>query len=187
MKRLTLILVLFLSSLISSAQRAEGDWTIGLGLNTINSNGHWSPWNNPSDWAFGGAPITISIERMWSNVLSIEQNIAFNKFTTSNVIDFVPVPEDLSYFSTNTKIKYYFDDWIFYRKAYWLDLAISGGIGVFNIEELNTTANIGLEGIAWVSDSWGIAFKSLAKFAFNNDKEYLTNHYQHSIELVYKF
>jgi len=187
MKQLTLVLVLILCSFISNAQRVEGDWTIGVGVNTINSNGHWSPWNNPSDWAFGGIPIAISIERMWSDKLSIEQNLAFNKFSTSNVIDFVRVPEELSFFSTNTKIKYYFDDLIFYRKAYWLDLAVNAGIGVFSIEELNTTANIGFDAYGWFNDNWGIALKSIGKFAFNNDKQYLTNHWQHSIELVYKF
>lgn len=189
MKNLTLILALIFSTYFSFAQenRAEGDWTIGLGFNTINSNGRWNPINSPDEWAFSGIPLTFSVERHWSEDLSIEQTFSFNKFGANKVIDFVELGEDVSFFSTNTKIKYYFDDLIFFRKAYWLDLAVSGGFGVFSIEELNTTANIGFDAYGWFNDHWGIALKSLAKFAFNNDKLNLTNHFQHSIEVVYKF
>jgi hypothetical protein len=169
MKKNTLLLILVCCSLLTYSQRKEGDWTIGLGVNTINSNGERSPFNNPGDWAFGGIPIAISVERMWSEDFSIEQSFTFNKFSTSNVIDRVAVPEDLSFFSTNTKIKYYYDDLIFYRSAYWLDLSVSAGIGVFSIEEINTSANLGFDAYAWLDDNWGIALKSLGKFAFNSD------------------
>ena len=50
MKKLTLIIVLTFSTALTYGQRYEGDWTLGIGINMVNSNGKQSPWNNPSSW-----------------------------------------------------------------------------------------------------------------------------------------
>ncbi|WP_353779894.1 hypothetical protein [Winogradskyella sp. 3972H.M.0a.05] len=188
MKKLTLLFLF--CSLIVTAQRDRGDWTLGFGVNTVNSNGKNSPFNSPEDWAFG-IPISISLEHNWTKPFSIEQSISINQFNDGNKIDGnAELGTDLFYFSTNTKVKWYFDDYIFPRRSDWFDLALSGGVGIFTIEGqgMNTTGNVGLDAIIWFDDSWGIALKSMGKFAFGQgDTFFLSNHFQHFVELVYNF
>ncbi|MDT0559394.1 hypothetical protein RM697_12075 [Ichthyenterobacterium sp. W332] len=186
MKKLTLLLLLV--SFLSFGQRDRDSWTFGLGINTINSTGKLSPFNSPDEWAFSN-PIALSVEHVWTEYFSIEQSFSFNKFAEGSVIDNALITEDISFFSTNTKVKWYFDEQLFYRNAYWFDLALSGGIGVFNIEDqgLNTSANLGLDFYVWFDDHWGIALKGLTKFAFDrDDKIFLSNHFQYFFEAVYK-
>ena len=191
MKKVILLFAFAIVTFNCFSQRnsERSDWIIGIGVNTVNNNGSLSPWNSPEDWAFN-TPIALSIEHVWSDIFSIEQSFSFNKFTDSNVIDSVGLNDDLTFFSTNTKVKWYFDEYIFPRRAQWLDLAASLGVGVFNIQDqrLNTTANVGFDAFFWFSDDWGVAIKSLGKFALNQgDNLFLTNHFNHFLELVYKF
>lgn len=186
MKKLALLLLFV--SFLSYGQRDRDSWTFGLGLNTINSNGKQSPFNSPGEWAFG-TPIALSVEHIWTDYIAIEQTFSFNKFTNGSVIDGSNITEDISFFSTSTKLKWYFDEHLFNRNAYWFDLAASAGIGVFNIEDqgLNTTVNLGLDFFVWFDYNWGIALKGMSKFAFDkNDSVYLSNHFQYFFEVVYK-
>lgn len=192
MKKITL-LFLFISICVMSygqrvsVDRGNGDWMIGVGINTVNSTGKWSPFNSPDEWAFK-YPLSFSVERAWTDLFSIEQSFSFNKFSVSNIIDSGVLAEEKTFFSTNTKVKYYYDNYLF--DADWLDLSVSGGIGIFYIGKLNTSANVGFGATFWLSDDIGIGLKSLGKFAFNQKNEsravYLSNHFQHHIEVIFK-
>ncbi len=172
---------------MSYGQRRDGDWIIGIGINTVNSTGKQSPFSSPDEWAFK-YPLSFSVERAWTDLFSIEQSFSFNRFSVSNIIDSGVLAEEKTFFSTNTKIKYYYDNHLF--DADWLDLSVSGGIGIFYIGKLNTSANIGFGATFWFNDDIGIGLKSMAKFAFNQGRDsrpvYLSNHFQHHIEVVFR-
>lgn len=184
MKKLIFLLLFVSITVLSYGQRKDGEWILGIGVNTVNSLGTQSPFNSPGDWAFK-QPIAISIEHSWTKLFSIEQSFSLNGFSESDVIDGVVLTDDKTFFSANTKIKYYFDDLLF--DASWLDLNVNAGVGIFNVDELNTSANLGFGATFWVSDTIGIAFKSLAKFALNHKSRYINNnHFQHFLELTIK-
>ena len=192
-KSAILLLLIALTTSFTFAQKNYNrpDWIFGLGVNAINNNGLKSPLNSPDEWAFSGAPISLSVEHRWSDVFSLEQNVAFNQFTNTDVIDNLPVTRDLTFMTTNTKVKYYFGNHIFGDSAQWLDLAASAGIGIFGLtdQRMNTSGNFGLDATFWFGDHWGLSFKSLGKFAIGDnkgDRVLLTNHFQHAAEIVYR-
>ncbi len=183
---LTLSVLLF-SEGFAQTNYDRNTWMVGLGVNTVNSLGTRGPFNSIDDWGFTN-PFSFSLEHRWYTDFALEANISLNGFESTDRIDSFGFSEDETFFTTNIKAKYYFDDLIFYRSAYWLDLAINGGLGIFKFEEVNTSINLGLDATAWVSEDFGIAFKSLAKFAINHKSSGLdNNHYQYFLEVIYRF
>ena len=60
------------------------------------------------------------------------------------------------------------------------------GIGVFKVESLGTSGNVGLGGVIELSENIDFVISSVAKFAIEH--EYLnSNHFQYSIGLKYRF
>src|SRR5690606_3156146 len=107
-------------------------------------------------------------------------------FKENEYIDRGAPDKDLTYFSTNTTLKYYFDDHIF-NNTDWLNLYVGAGVGIFNIHELITSINLALGTIVWVSDKVGIRLSTLGKFAINHpDRQYDNNHYQFMLQGVFK-
>jgi hypothetical protein len=188
MKKVIIVIFISLFSFASYAQFTDKEIRLSLGVNTVNSLGKWSPFNSPDDWAFKN-PISLGIEYKWLDHWSVEQSFSINTFTPKSIIDSGNLNRDLSFFSTNTKIKFYFDDFIFYRKAEWLEFNVNAGIGVFTIDgDLNASINLGGDIFFWINDKFGISLKSLGKFALNSDDTiYLSNHFQHHLQVVYKF
>lgn len=187
MKKSILVLFISLFSYATFAQNANKELVLSLGVNAVNSLGKWSPFNSPDDWAFKN-PISLGIEYRWLDNWSVEQSFSINTFTTSSIIDSGNITRDLSFFSTNTKVKFYFDEYIFYRKAEWLEFNVNGGIGVFTIDgDLNASINLGGDVFFWINEKFGISLKTLGKFALNSDDTvYLSNHFQHHLQVVYK-
>lgn len=144
-----------------------------LGVNTINNLGIRSPLNSASDWAFKN-PISFGIElkAQFIDNLAFEETISFNKV------------EEYTYYSLDSSLKYYLNDLI---KSETFELFMQGGLGLFNINGTNVSANIGGGMQYWLDDKWGIRLKSFGKFAFNaKDNLFNNNHFQHFFEVIYK-
>jgi hypothetical protein len=189
MKKLITLLFISFFGFTSFAQNPGEDWLLSAGVNTVANFGTRNPFEdlneNTSRFAFR-QPVAIGIERRWTKHLYIEQDVTLNGFKENEYIDRGNPDKDLFYFSTNTTLKYYFDDLIFSRTD-WLNLYAGAGIGIFNMEELNTSFNVVLGTVVWVSDNVGIRLGTMGKFAFNHpDRQYDNNHYVFYLQGVFK-
>ncbi|MEZ4793709.1 MAG: hypothetical protein R2783_09675 [Gelidibacter sp.] len=189
MKKVILILFISFTGFATFAQNPGNDWILSVGVNTVVNFGTRNPFqdlnDNSSKFAFR-QPLAVSIERKWTKYLYIEQDVSMNGFKENEYIDRGSPDKDLFYFSTNTTLKYYFDDLLF-NNTDWLNLYIGTGVGIFNIEELNISGNVVLGTVVWVSDNVGIRLGTMGKFAVDADsRQYDNNHYQFFLQGVFK-
>ncbi|HLT34181.1 MAG TPA: hypothetical protein VKZ98_10355 [Aquaticitalea sp.] len=189
MKRIILIIFVTFIGISTYAQNPGNDWLLSVGVNTVANFGTQNPLEDVNDnidrFAFKH-PVAIGIERRWTKHLYIEQDFTLNGFKENEFIDNGVPDKDLTYFSTNTTLKYYFDDLLF-RNTDWLNLYAGAGVGIFNIHELNTSVNVALGTVIWVSEKVGIRLGTLGKFAIDHDeRQYDNNHYQFMLQGVFK-
>ena len=189
MKKVILLVFVSFFGFATFAQNPGNDWLLSVGVNTVANFGTRNPLEDLNDnsgrFAFK-QPVAIGIERRWFQNVYIEQDFSINGFSEDKFIDNGTPDKDLFYFSTNTTLKYYFDDLIF-RNTDWLNLYAGTGIGIFNIEELNTSINVVFGTVVWVSDNVGIRLGTMGKFAFDADsRQYDNNHYQFFLQGVFK-
>ena len=176
------LLILFLSlSLLTFGQDLNNTqnvkefntiYQISAGVNAVNNLGLRSPLNSPGDWAFQ-TPIAFGIEaRSYFNKdLALSLDAGFNKY------------DDLTYYSFDGSFKYYFNDWI---PVTDFEFFAQGGMGLFNIDRTNVSANLGGGVLYWFNDKFGVRLRSLAKFALSASEESTTNnHFQHNLEFVF--
>nr|WP_321231947.1 hypothetical protein [uncultured Psychroserpens sp.] len=173
------------SGLSKSQYRSIDTWTISVGVNAVGSLGTRNPVERLDEFEFS-QPLALAIEHKWSMFFAVEQDFTLNKFSITSTIDNGSLPEEFSYISTNSYLKYYFSNNIF-PEAQWLDLYAGTGIGIFSIDELNTSANLLLGGSIWVSPRIAIRLQCVAKFAFNHkDNLFDNNHFQYMLQGVFK-
>jgi len=147
-------------------------YQISAGVNAVNNLGLSSPLNSPGDWAFE-TPLAFGIEARsyYNSDLAFSLDAGFNKYN------------NLTYYSLDGSVKYYLNDWI---PANDFEFFAQGGMGLFNIDKTNVSANLGGGVLYWFNDKIGIRLRSLAKFAFNASEEVNTNnHFQHNLEVVF--
>ncbi|EDP71443.1 hypothetical protein FBALC1_03127 [Flavobacteriales bacterium ALC-1] len=188
MKKLILIIALGTFSLSSFAQRSNSEWSLSVGLNSVNSLGSRSPIFHPGDWGTQ-FPISAAIELNWSDNFAIEQSITLNGFTEDDEIDGVNLDKDYNYISFDTHVKYYFGEYIFRRGVDWIDFYANAGLGFFHIDETNISANIGGGVLFWLNKNrtFGLRTHVIGKFAFNHKDSGLdNNHYQYHLQAVFK-
>ncbi len=173
------------------AQNPGNDWLLSVGVNTVANFGTRNPFEdiseNASRFAFR-QPLAVAIEHRWTKNFYIEQDISINGFKAGEFIDNGVPSNDLFYFSTNTTVKYYFDDLLFnLNRVDWLNLYAGAGVGLFNMEELNSSVNVVFGTVMWLTDNVGIRLGTMGKFAFNADsRKYDNNHYQFFLQGVFK-
>lgn len=146
-------------------------YQISVGLNTVNNLGTGSPLNSPGDWAFE-TPVILGVEaRSFLNKdLAITLDLGFNKIDES------------TYYSLDGGLKYYLNDWIPLES---FEFFVNGGLGVFNIDKTDVSANVGGGVQYWFNDKFGVRLRGLGKFAFNAKENLFTNnHFQYNLEFV---
>ncbi|WP_412984104.1 hypothetical protein [Pontimicrobium sp. IMCC45349] len=186
MKKILLLIICVSFYFSANSQNTRDDqYSISLGVNAVSNLGTRSPFEKFDDWAFEN-PIALGFQVKWNKLFGVEQSVSFNKFTQNSFIDGAVLSKDHSYFATNTNFKYYVGEHLINSEK--LDIFLNGGIGVFQIEDLNTSLNAGGGITYWFSEEIGIRYQSLAKFALNTkDYIYDNNHFQHFFELMYRF
>ena len=165
-------------------QRFDSDWKVGVGINAVGSLGTRNPVKNLGDFAFQ-FPLAVTVEHQWSEQFALEQDITLNGFKAGAVLDGITLSEKLTYFSTNTNLKWYFTDYLF--DVDWLDLYISGGLGIFYMDEINTSANLSAGAQYWFNETIAVRLQSTGKLATNpKDHIYANNHFQHVLQVVFR-
>ncbi|MGC1632164.1 MAG: hypothetical protein WA749_08645, partial [Gelidibacter sp.] len=141
MKKLLICLFIFAVGQTVNAQRFhrfQSDWKASVGINAVGSLGTRNPVEKIGDFAFQ-FPLAVAIEHQWTEQFALEQDIMLNGFKSGDVLDGQTLSEKLTYFSTNTNLKWYFSNHLFSLE--YLDLYISGGLGIFYMDEINTSTN----------------------------------------------
>lgn len=193
MKKVIIVLSLLISGtfcfgqggLTKSDYRQADGWLLSVGVNALGSFGTRNPFKDLDKYSFKN-PIAIAIERRWANFLSIEQDFSMNGFDAGMWIDNGVPNEDLTYITTNTSLKYYYSDDLL--KWQWVDLYVGGGLGIFWLDETNTSANLNLGAMFWMSEKLGFRFQATGHWAFNaNSRQYDNNHIQYFLQGVYQF
>ena len=190
MKKIIICLFIFAIGYTANAQRFrqfDKDWKVGIGVNAVGSLGSRNPVKGLDKYAFR-FPLAVSVERQLTEEFAFEQDLSLNGFNKGNTIDGIgikSVNQSFMYFSTNSNLKWYFGDYLF--EADWLDLYVSGGLGIFYMEELNGSANLSAGVQYWFNDNIGLRLQSTGKFAFNPDNYvYANNHFQHVLQVVFR-
>jgi hypothetical protein len=185
MKKLVICLFIGLMAWSSQAQRFDTGWYFSAGFNAVGNLGTRNPVENLGDFAFR-TPFAVAFENKWSREFAIEQDLSFNGFKKGVAIDNGTPDKTLTYFSTNTNFKWYFTDYIFPEED-WLDVYVGAGVGLFTIEELNTSGNISVGAAYWFSEYFGVRLQTTAKFAVNaKNREFDNNHWQHFVQAVFR-
>lgn len=167
-------------------RNSEGGWLLSAGVNVVGSLGTRNPFERVDEFAFR-QPLALAIEHRWSNDFSIEQDITFNGFPAGEFFDNGIPEDDIFYFSTNTSVKWYYSDYLF--DARWLDLYVGTGVGIFTMDELNTSGNLSVGSVFWLNATRSIGIKAQAtgKFAVNADnRRFDNNHFQYNLQAVFR-
>jgi len=189
MKKFVLVLAL-MTGLSSTAQFGPvfNDWLITGGFNAVNDLGTRNPFASPGDWYFK-TPFSFSGEKQFDRDWTIEIAININGLNEGDRSDPVTAPENLTYFSLDTNVKYYFGRQIFRRGFDKVDFYAASGLGFFTIDDTNASFNFGGGVLWWVDEfnTMGIRLQAIAKFAFNNsDSGFANNHFQYGLHFVWR-
>lgn len=187
-----LILFLALISLIGFdansqskfSERVNDDvWKLSIGVNAVGSLGERQPFSRIDEFEFN-RPFAIAIEGRWNRYLYIEQDFTMNQFDSE--IDGGILKKTYDYYSTNTYLKYYFSESIF-ENANWLDLYAGAGLGLFIVDNVNTSGNALLGGTIWIKPKFGLRLQGIGKFALDaSDKVFDNNHFQYTLQVIFK-
>lgn len=169
-----------------SFRNSQSEWILSVGVNALGNLGTRNPLERLDEFKLKN-PLALAIEHRWTKYLSIEQDVSFNGYDKGEFTDNGILDKDVLYFTTNTSLKFYFSDYLY--DAEWVDLYASGGIGIFTIDELNTSANVSFGALFWLNRNRtiGIRFQGTGKFAFNHpDRQFDNNHWMYFAQAVFK-
>ena len=187
MKKVIICLFVSIIGYTVHAQRFnsfDSDWKVGVGGNAVGSLGTRNPVKNLNKFAFQ-FPLAVTVEHQWSDQFAIEQDITINGFKAGEILDGITLTEKLTYFSTNTNFKWYFTDYLFELEE--LDLYIGAGLGIFHMDEINTSANLSAGVQYWFNEFIAVRLQSTGKLATNpKDHIYANNHFQHTLQVVFR-
>lgn len=184
MKNLLIILLLTAASYNAHAQRFSEGWQLNAGFNAVGNLGTQNPLDKLGQYAFRN-PLIVGIENRWVREYSIEQDISLNGFKKGKYLNDGYPTENLTYFSTNTTFKWHFSDYLY--DAEQVELYAGGGVGIFYMDELNTSLNLSGGVQYWFGDYFGIRLQTIAKLAVSHkNRKYANNHWQHVLQVVYR-
>jgi OOP family OmpA-OmpF porin len=177
-------------SKIKSSQ-LEKKWSLGLGFNTVNSDGEAkSKLFKLDNAAYYGSPLKLDLEYRFTNLFSIEVSVSRNRFLAGKSnIDGIVLTSDQDYFAADFHGKMYYDE-LFERlfDVDWLELYLQGGAGYFKINEGGLSANAGTGANIWLTERFGLNASATAKWAIDKDPLlYDSNHIQFSLGISYRF
>lgn len=162
----------------------DKDWKVSVGVNAVGNLGSRNPVEGLGDYGFR-FPLAVALERQWTEEFALEQDLSLNGFKAGKYLNDGYPSKNLTYFSTNSNLKWYFGDYLFDSEL--IDLYASAGIGIFYMSELNASANLSGGVQYWINQKIAIRLQTTGKFAANaNDREYANNHWQHVLQVVFR-
>lgn len=200
--RLKLIIpIILLSGFMSFAQATkdaaqntdfQSYFSIKAGVNAVDSAGDSSSFDSFSDteeMAFT-SPYALGVDYRFSRLLSVGLFGSVNKWVAADgdIIDYVPVANDVDYFAIDANLKLYVDELLYFLNKgnrNWLDIYASAGAGYFSERESSVSVNLGAGANLWITNKFGVTIEGMGKFAGKEDMA--TNHFQYFAGLTYRF
>ena len=186
-----LILFLFLTTFVGFSQQngisQDAKWTIGLGANFIDNTSSVNNqfFNSSRQWNSISALSLLSVERSFSEKLSVSSTIAMNVISSKKLQNGMTIAEDLNYYGLDINGKFFFDDYIISQSK--IDAYVVLGLGINSVDDVtNQSGNFGLGLNFWVQPNLGLRIQTVGKYGFEQNT-LLNNHIQHSAELILKF
>lgn len=184
MKKILIILLVTTFGFTAHAQRFEEGWQLNAGFNVVGNQGTQNPVEKLDKFVFRN-PFIVGIENRWTKEFSVEQDISFNGFKSGTYVNDGIIDDNMLYFSTNTTVKWFFSDYLYDLEA--LELYAGGGVGLFHMDELNTSFNLSGGVQWWIDDYIGVRLQGVGKFAVNHkNRQYANNHWQYALQVVYR-
>ncbi len=190
MKNLFTLFLLFTAFVGFSQENAatqDAKWTIGFGTNFIDNTSKFNRdfLNSSEHWNFISALSVFSVEKSFSENLSVSTTLALNIISSSKLQNEQTIAKDANYYGLDINGKFFFDDYIFSQSK--IDSYVVFGTGINSVDDVtNQTGNLGLGLNFWFQPNLGLRLQTLGKFGFEQDT-LLNNHIQHTAELVLKF
>lgn len=183
---LVISLLLFLNANSQKRSKFLNNLSIECGLNWVDSSGNQDPltiFKDYSDIAFN-LPFKLEIDYLLTNTFELYLSGSSNEFLSDQVIDYRTSDETHDYLSIDFGVKH---------AVFEVDVLTTSvvgfanvGFGVFKVESLVFSANIGAGGIIRLTENIDFVISSVAKFGVEN--EYLnSNHFQYFVGLKYRF
>ena len=182
----TILLVIFIALFYNANSQIKSKFinnlSIEFGLNWVESSGNQdllTIFKDYSDIAFN-LPFKVEIGYLVGDSFELYLAGTTNKFLENQNIDNRDLDRPYTYLSVDFGAKY-----AVFETSSVVGFA-QGGIGVFKVESLAVSANIGAGGVIELSENIDFVISSVARFAFKNEP-LNSNHLQYSIGLKYRF
>jgi hypothetical protein len=170
-----------------NAATQDSKWTLGLGANFIDNTSSMNNQflNSSKNWNFIPSFSIFSVERSFSENLSVSSTIALNVISSDKLQNGISIPEDVNYYGLDINGKFFFDDFIVKQSK--IDSYVVLGLGINSVDDVtNQSGNLGLGFNFWFQPNLGLRLQTVGKYGFEQET-LLNNHIQHSAELVLKF
>ncbi|MCL6275525.1 OmpA family protein [Muricauda sp. 2012CJ35-5] len=161
-------------------------WIVTLGTNFVDDSG--DEFGNLFDiqdgWNAVPYPSRLSIGHYFESGLGLEAIASYNRYKEGNIIDNVPITEDVSYMGLDFRVSY--DLNMILGETGFFDPYVGIGVGYTDANNQGRGTYNAVVGFrTWFSDRWGLDFNSTGKWTMNTDNS--SNHIQHGLGLAYRF
>lgn len=165
---------------------AESFWLVTLGTNFVDDSGDEfrELFDVREAWNSVPFPSRFSIGHYFRNGLGLELIGTYNKYKEGKIIDDVPNPSDIDFYSADFRVSYDLNHIL--GETGFFDPYVGIGIGYTDANNQGRgTYNAVLGFRTWFSDHWGLDFNSTGKWAM--DTENASNYVQHALGVAYRF
>ena len=164
---------------------AESYWLVGLGWNVVDDAGLLfnQAFNANTNWNYVVFPSRLSVGRYFDNGFGLELIGSYNKYKEGNLVDGQILTDDIDYFSVDLRASY--DLNYLFGETGFFDPYVGVGLGYADANNLGRTNFLSTIGFRlWFNEDLGLDINTNGHFAL---KEEASNHYQHTLGLVYRF
>lgn len=164
----------------------ESYWKVGLGTTFVDDSGDEFRrlFDIGEAWHLAPYPSRISLGHYLRNGVGLEVSGALNQYRAGKIVDEVPLPENIPYYSVDFRISYDLNQILGHTGFFDPYIGIGAGYTDANHQGRGTyNAVLGFR--TWLSDHWGLEISSAGKWAMDTDNA--TNHIQHALGVAYRF
>ncbi|WP_374542452.1 hypothetical protein [Flavobacterium sp.] len=167
----------------SQEQNNQNKWLFGFGINVLNNNVLQNKeFFSLKDINFIPTISALSLQRKFSNNLSLEGQIFLNQFQKENLHNGKSIDRSNGMASINLNTLYTYDSHLVDVK--WFDASVLLGLGaIWTDDTSNQTFNTGMVFDFWLSEKVALRLETQGRFAFDNNK-LANNHIIHALSII---
>ncbi len=187
MKKLYLLLLLFVAKVLCGYAQENDPWVLGIGMNVVDNSGSRFEelMDIENNWNLSQF-IKATVEKRFEYDYGIELTGSLNRFEKSKKINSQTNDNNVNYFAVDIMLKDYFTNyWSDPRKAKYTGYIIGGWGGNFFDGIINNSLNIGFGLNRRINFHTWLSFQTLGKFSIDDNTPGNANHLQHSVTVIF--